>query len=208
MAIRLYSYWRSSAAYRIRIALNLKELEHEIIPISLAPGVSEQRSPEYQAKNPQMLVPFFEDGQVAISQSPAIFEYLEEAYPDVPLLPADIAQRSRVRAFAQVIACDIHPLQNLRVQKLIKSNFEGDGVNWAGYWIAQGFAALEELAGDGPFCFGSSPTMADAFLVPQIYNARRFQVSMDAYPKLTAIDAHCQTLPQFVAAAPEQQPDA
>ncbi len=208
MAIRLYSYWRSSAAYRVRIALNLKKLDYEIVPVSLAPGVAEHRDTTYQNMNPQMLVPFFEDGAVAMSQSSAIFEYLEDAYPEKPLLPESAAERSRVRAFAQAIACDIHPLQNLRVQQRIKSEYQADGPEWARHWIGEGFAALEQMLGDGPYCFGATPTMADAFLVPQIYNARRFQLSMDAYPKLTAVDAACNAIDAFVEAAPEQQPDA
>ena len=208
MAIRLYSYWRSSAAYRIRIALNLKGLEYEIKTVSLAPGVAEHRSPTYRSKNPQMLVPFFEDGDVAMSQSAAIFAYLEETYPESPLLPESVALRSRVRAFAHAIACDIHPLQNLRVQQYLKSQYQGNGVEWARHWIGEGFSALEEMVDPGPFCFGTSPTMADAFLVPQIYNARRFQLAMDAYPKLTAIEARCNELDAFIDAAPEQQTDA
>jgi len=208
MPIRLYTYWRSSAAYRVRIALNLKGLEFESVSVSLAPGVSEHRQDAYRAVNPQMLVPFLQDGDVAIGQSMAILEYLEEAYPEVPLLPRREPLRSRVRAFCNIIACDIHPLDNLRVLNYIRTEFGADPMTgWYAHWIEEGFAAAESLAGDGPFAFGKDVTLADALLVPQVYNARRFKVPLDRYPKLVAIADACNRLPAFRDAAPEVQPD-
>jgi len=208
MAIKLYGYWRSSAAYRVRIALNLKGLEYENIPVSLAPGVSEHREDTYRAKNPQMLVPFLEDGDVAIGQSMAILEYLEETYPVVPLLPATEPLRSKVRAFCNMVACDIHPLQNLRVLHHVKTAFDGDPKRWAAYWMGEGFTAMEAIASVGPCVFGDHPMFADALLVPQLYNARRFAVPLDDYPKLVAAVDHCNELKAFRKAAPEAQPDA
>ena len=207
--IKLYSYWRSSAAYRVRIALNLKGLEHDIVPISLAPGVSEHRQDAYRQKNPQMLVPFLEDGDVAIGQSMAMLEYLEESYPDVQLLPEEQALRSQVRAFCNMIACDIHPILNLRILNYIRTEFDTDPAgHWYGHWIHEGFKALEQFASDGPFVFGDQVSLADAFLVPQVYNARRFKISLDSYPKLVAAVDHCNELDAFKAAAPEAQLDA
>lgn len=207
--IKLYSYWRSSAAYRVRIALNLKELEHEIVPVSLAPGVSEQRSAAYRARNPQMLVPFLEDGDIAINQSMAILEYLEETYPVPSLLPDAEPSRSRVRAFCNIIACDIHPLNNLRVMEYVRDEFGADPTgDWYRTWIQRGFEACEAFADDGPYVIGDSVTLADVLLVPQMYNARRFKVPLDDFPKLVGIVDRCNELPAFRAAAPEAQPDA
>jgi maleylacetoacetate isomerase/maleylpyruvate isomerase len=209
MSIRLYSYWRSSAAYRVRIALNLKGLEHEIVPVSLAPGVSEHRGDAYRAKNPQMLVPYLEDGDLGIAQSMAILEYLEEAYPDVHLLPQSEPARSQVRAFCNMIACDIHPLNNLRVMKYIKHVLDADpSGDWYAHWIHEGFGAAEILAGDGPYVFGNAVTLADAFLVPQVYNARRFKVPLSDFPRLVAAVDACNKLVAFQDAAPEAQSDA
>lgn len=215
MTMRLYSYWRSSAAYRVRIALNLKNLPYETVPISLAPGVSEHRKDAYRSINPQMLVPFLEDGALGIAQSMAILEYLEETYSEVRLLPSAEPMRSRVRAFCNLIACDIHPLNNLRVQEYIRDEFGADrkaAADWYSHWIQEGFRAAEQLANDtavdGSYAFGDSPTLADALLVPQIYNARRFSVSLDDYPRLVGIDDACNKLSAFIKAAPEQQPDA
>ena len=209
MTIRLYSYWRSSAAYRVRIALNLKRLEYQTVPISLAPGVSEQRQDHYRAINPQMRVPFLEDGEVAIGQSMAILEYLEETYPAVMLLPKQHPLRSQVRAFCNIIACDIHPLMNLRVMTYIKDKYGADPTgDWYTNWIHEGFRAAETLTRDSNFVFGDAPTLADVLLVPQVYNARRFNVVLDEFPKLTAIAARCNELPAFKKAAPELQPDA
>jgi len=209
MSIKLYSYWRSSAAYRVRIALNLKGLEYDIVPVSLAPGENEHRQVAYRRKNPQMLVPFLEDGDVAIGQSMAMLEYLEETYPEVRLLPDEHPLRSLVRAFCNVIACDIHPILNLRILKYIKSEFDADPTaQWYGHWIHEGFKALEQLASDGPFVFGDQVTLADALLVPQMYNARRFKVPLDDYPRLVAAVDHCNELEAFKNAAPAAQPDA
>lgn len=209
MSIKLYSYWRSSAAYRLRIALNLKGLDHEIIPVSLAPGVSEHRSAEYERRNPQMLVPFLEDGDVAIGQSMAMLEYLEETYSQVALLPKQQPLRSKVREFCQAIACDMHPILNLRIMKYIKSEFDADPQeDWYSHWIYEGFKALEQMASDGPFVFGDTPTLADALLVPQMYNARRFKVPLDSYPRLVAAVDFCNELDAFKQAAPEAQIDA
>ena len=209
MSIRLYSYWRSSSAYRVRIALNLKGLHYEMVPVSLAPGVSEHRQAEYRKINPQMLVPFLEDGAISIGQSMAILEYLEENYPATRLLPVDEPARSRVRAFCNIIACDIQPLNNLRVTDYIRDELGADPFDgWYKHWLHGGFEACEKLAGDGPFVFGDVPTLADCLLVPQVYNARRFRISLDAFPKLVhAVDA-CNELDAFKNAAPEQQPDA
>ena len=209
MPIRLYSYWRSSAAYRVRIALNLKGLDHEIVPVSLAPGIAEHRGDAYRAKNPQMLIPFLEDGEVGIAQSMAILEYLEETYPGVRLLPQSEPMRSRVRAFCNMIACDIHPLNNLRVMNYIKSEYGADPTGaWYAHWVHEGFTAAEILAGDGPYVFGGEVTLADVLLVPQVYNARRFKVPLDDFPKLVAATDTCNELTAFRDAAPEAQSDA
>ncbi len=208
MSIKLYSYWRSSAAFRVRIVLNLKGLEHEIVPVSLAPGESEHRKEAYRRKNPQMLVPFLEDGDIAIGQSMAILEYLEETYPDVKLLPNEQPLRSQVRAFCNMIACDIHPILNLRIMSYIRDEFHADPMaHWYGHWIHEGFRALEQFASDGPFILGDNVTLADAFMVPQLYNARRFEIALGDYPKLVAAVDHCNGLEAFRSAAPEAQAD-
>jgi maleylacetoacetate isomerase len=208
MAIKLYGYWRSSAAYRVRIALSLKGLEYENIPVSLLPGVSENRQQAYREKNPQMLVPFMEDGDVAMNQSMAILEYLEETYPDVPLLPSSEPLRSKVRAFCNIVACDIHPLQNLRVLRYVSTEYDGDPKQWAAHWMREGFKALEAAASDGPYVFGENVTLADALLVPQIYNTRRIEMPTDDFPKLVAAVDNANKLEAFRVAAPEAQPDA
>lgn len=208
MSIRLYSYWRSSAAYRVRIALNLKGLAHEIVPVSLAPAESEHRKEKYRSINPQMLVPFLEDGDIAIGQSMAILEYLEETYRDVRLLPDEEPLRSKVRVFCNLIACDIHPLNNLRVMTYIRSKFDADPTaDWYSHWIHEGFKAAETLCSAEPFVYGKQVTLADAFLVPQIYNARRFNIPLEDYPKLVAAVEKCNELPAFKAAEPESQID-
>jgi maleylacetoacetate isomerase len=214
MAVKLYTYWRSSAAYRVRIALNLKGVDFEPVPVSLKPGDDEQRKDEYRAINPQMLVPFFDDGNVAIGQSMAILEYLEEKYPETPLLPLSEPLRSKVRAFCNAIACDIHPLNNLRVLKYLGGAFDVSDKqkdNWYAHWIAAGFQACEQFsvryAHDGPYAFGKQVTLADALLVPQMYNARRFNVPLEEYPRLVAVTDACNELQAFIDAAPENQPD-
>lgn len=211
----LYGYWRSSAAYRVRIALNLKGLAYETRPVHLVDHGGEQHAPDYQALNPQELVPcLVEQGQV-FTQSMAIIEYLDETHPAPPLLPADAAGRARVRALAQVVACDIHPIGNLRVLQYLTGQFGLDdsakGV-WSRHWIGEGLRAMETmLAGNvatGRFCHGDSPTLADACLVPQLYNAIRWKLPLDDYPTIRRIHDACQALEPFQRAAPEAQPDA
>ena len=213
MTATLYSYWRSSAAYRVRIALNLKGLDYETVSVSLVDG--RHRSDEFRARNPQGFVPFYDDGNVATGQSLAIMEYLEEAHPAPPLLPADTADRAFVRAFANLVCCDIHPLNNLRVLRHLEAEFgAGDDAKraWYRHWIGEGFDAAETLAvrhaNRGVYTLGDLPTIADACLVPQVYNARRFDLDMDRWPRLAAIDAACRELEAFRRAAPEAQPDA
>lgn len=211
--MELYGYFRSSAAYRVRIALALKGLEFRNVPINLAPSVSEQRSPEYLRINPQGRVPFFKDGDVAISQSSAILEYLEETYPDVPLLPSGAEDRATVRQLASLIGSDIHPLNNLSVLQVLKADFAADEAavqQWYHRWIIDGFTAFETLLGScaGRFCFGDMPTLADVYLVPQVWNARRFDTPLEAFPEIARIDANCNELDAFRVATPENQPDA
>jgi maleylpyruvate isomerase len=213
-AMRLYGYFRSTAAWRVRIALHLKDVAVEHAFRHLRKG--EQRSPDYLALNPQGLVPALQldDGALLI-QSLAICEYLEETHPEPPLLPqGDPVARARVRGFALAIACDIHPVQNLKVLNRLKALGQTqEGANaWAQEVIAEGLAACEALlraegGGGGPFCFGERPGLADLCLVPQLYNARRFGVDLAAMPRLLATEAACNTLPAFQAAAPERQPD-
>lgn len=212
--MKLYSYYRSSAAYRVRIALNLKQLPYETAAVHLLKNGGEQKQPEYSAKNPQKLVPALEDGGRVLTQSLAIIEYLEEQYPHRALLPADAAGRARVRALAQLIACDIHPLNNLRVLGYLKDTLaagEDARSQWYRHWVQQGFAALETLLQSdqtGRFCHGDAPGLADCCLVPQVYNARRFGVDLSPYSTIVRIDAACSALEAFQAAAPENQPDA
>jgi maleylacetoacetate isomerase len=213
--MRLYDYFRSSAAYRVRIALNLKGITPDArTHVHLRMG--SQRAQDYLALNPQGLVPALalDDGRV-LTQSLAIIEYLEETHPEPPLLPQDPAERARVRAIALQIACDIHPLDNLRVLNYLigtmgASREQKDG--WYRYWIDVGFEALEKsLARDaatGRFCHGDHPTLADICLVPQIANARRFDIDLSPYPTLIRIEAACNALPAFAEAAPARQPDA
>ncbi|WP_243049997.1 maleylacetoacetate isomerase [Dyella sp. RRB7] len=211
----LYGYWRSSAAYRVRIALNLKGLAYETQPVHLVRDGGEQHAPEFQALNPQALVPCLVDQGQVFTQSLAIIEYLDETRPTPPLLPADPAGRARARALAQVVACDLHPLGNLRVLQHLASQFGADeaakGV-WSRHWISEGLRALEAmLAGHvatGRFCHGDTPTIADACLVPQVYNAVRWKVPLDEYPTIRRIHEACEGLAAFRLAAPEAQPDA
>src|SRR5690606_35169709 len=212
--MKLYTYWRSSAAYRVRIALNIKNLPFESISRHLRKG--EHREASYLAQNPQGLVPALEDGGIVISQSLAIIEYLEEKHPEPPLLPANAADRACVRSMALAIACDMHPLKNLRVLEFLRSplGLEERAVKqtWYRLWIAKGFQGLEQQArrtsGDSRYMFGNSVTLADVFLVPQVYNARRFQCDLEPYPTLRSIAAHLESLPAFERARPESQPDA
>jgi maleylpyruvate isomerase len=213
--MKLYNFFRSSASYRVRIALNLKGLDYEQAPIHLRRGGGEQLDRAYRAINPQALVPALEDDGRILTQSLAIIEYLEERYPKPLLLPSDAAERAVVRSMALLIACEVHPIQNLRVLNHLKSDHkqsDDDTIRWARHWINLGFSALEQMiisvTKQGDFCFGKTPTMADICLVPQLGNARRFGVDLSAYPKLLAIEAACMSLPAFADAAPENQPDA
>jgi len=211
--IRLYGYWRSSAAYRVRIALNLKGIDYEQVPVHLARDGGEQHTAGFTSINPAGLVPVLVDGDLTLHQSLAILDYLEHRFPEVPLLPGDLEPRAQAVAIAQDIACDIHPLDNLRVLIYLKNELGADAQQaqqWYAHWIELGFAALEKRLDTlpGAFCVGDRPTWADPCLVPQIYNARRFDVPLDAYPKLTAVVDRCSKLDAFRQAAPEQQPDA
>ena len=210
--MKLYTYFRSSAAYRARIALNLKGLTAEMISIHLQKEGGLNRKPSYRAVNPQMRVPALQldSGEVLI-QSLAIIEYLDELHPQPPLLPRDPIARAKVRALAQVIACDIHPLNNTSPLRYLKNELGQDQAKidaWYQHWILDGFEALEALLGPGPYAFGSEITLADVCLVPQVANARRFKVPLDKFPRIVAADAACNKLAAFDKARPENQPDA
>lgn len=213
--MKLYSYFRSSAAYRVRIALNLKGIEYETISVHLTKDGGQQRSEAYRAVNPAGLVPALVDGDVAIGQSLAILEYLEETHPEPPLLPADPAGRARVRSIALAIACDLHPLNNLRVLQHLKHGLGLDEAAkdaWYRHWINVGLGAVEAmLAGHpqtGRYCHGDQVTLADVLLVPQVYNARRYNCDISAMPTVTRIAQACEQLDAFVRAEPARQPDA
>ncbi len=210
----LYGYFRSSAAYRGRIALNLKGLDYNQVPVNLVKG--EQRGGEHLARNPQGMVPSLVlDDSSVVNQSLAICEYLDEVHPEPALLPADALARARVRALAQSVACEIHPLNNLRVLKYLVGELGVDEtakLAWYRHWITEGFAALEATLSTDPssgdFCHGDTPTLADICLIPQVYNAERFECDLSAYPTIQRIAANCRSLPAFEKAAPEAQPDA
>jgi maleylacetoacetate isomerase len=212
-AIKLYTYWRSSACYRVRIALNLKELPYESIPVHLAKG--EQHAEGFQDVNPQELIPVLMHGGRMLRQSLAIIDYLDENFDtNRPLMPNVARERQRVRAIAQMIACDIHPLNNLRVQQYLEKEFKASEKQreaWTRHWIEEGFVALEAVLKDslatGTYCEGDSPTMADCCLVPQVYNANRVGVKLDKFPNIRRIYDECLKLPAFQDAAPERQPD-
>jgi len=213
--LRLYSYWRSSAAYRVRIGLNLKGLAHELVPVHLVRDGGQQHSAEYREINPQELVPTLCHGQRRMTQSLAILEYLDEVWPEPALLPATARERQRVRALAALVACDIHPLNNLRVLQYLDREWgvpQPERDAWVRHWIEAGFAAAEAMLAGHPstdtFCEGNLPGLADCCLVPQVYNARRFGIDMAAYPTIERIEAACLALPAFDAARPENQPDA
>lgn len=212
--LKLYSYWRSSASYRVRIALNLKGVPYEIAPVHLLRGGGEQHGPAYRALNPQGRVPLLVDGDLRLNQSLAILEYLEDRHPQPSLLPPSLTTRAQVRAFCQVIAADIQPFHNLSTLDALTSRFAADESargDWMRHWIERGLSALEQeygAAGDGHYVFGAAPTLADCLLVPQIYSAQRFGCDASRYPRLAEMAAQCMELPAFQRAHPDQQPDA
>jgi maleylpyruvate isomerase len=208
--MKLHGYFRSSASYRVRIALNLKGLSADHLPHHLRKG--EQRDPAYLAINPQGLVPTLDDGGTILTQSLAIIEWLEETHPEPPLLPQDPLRRAKVRAFAMALACDTHPVQNLKVLARLRQLGlpEEQVTDWAAWANREGLAACETLiAGEsGPFCFGTAPTIADLCLVPQLANARRFGVALEAFPRLLQAETAAKAVKAFADAAPDRQPDA
>jgi maleylpyruvate isomerase len=209
MALKLHGYWRSTAAYRVRIALNLKGLDYSNSPVDLRGG--QQQSAAYLAVNPQGLVPALETDDGVLIQSLAIIEWLEETFPEPALLPVDPAGRARARALAAIVGGDIHPLNNLRVLKRLRGPLragEEDVNSWISEWITRGFTAIEARMGDGAWCEGDAPGLADCFLIPQVYSARRFNVSLEAFPRIQAVCELAAGHPAFVAAEPERQADA
>ena len=212
--LKLYTYWRSSAAYRVRIALNLKGLSFESIPIHLVRQGGEHNSEAYRSINPQGLVPVLVHGDQIITQSLAICEYLDECFSHYPLLPADPLERARVRSMALQVACEIHPLNNLRVQKYLASACAEnlDAVAWMSHWMSSGFEAIERQLGKwdrgDTACLGEQPGLFECFLVPQVYNADRYGVDMSPYPEISKIVGYCRKRPEFLQAAPENQADA
>ena len=214
-ALTLYSYWRSSAAYRVRIGLNLKGLDYRIEPVHLVRDGGQQRTESYRALNPQQLVPTLLHGSRRITQSLAILEYIDECWPKPSLLPVDARGRARVRALSQLVACDIHPLNNLRVLQYLKRELgtEQPAIDeWMRHWMREGFGAMETMltasSDTGRYCHGDMPGLADCCLLPQLYNARRFTLDLAPFPTLRRIEAACLQLPAFDAARPENQPDA
>ncbi len=211
--MKLYSYWRSSAAYRVRIALNLKQLNVETLPVHLLKDGGQQHSAAFRELNPAELVPVLEDGKENLNQSLAIIEYLEEMHPEPALLPKEAIARAKVRALALDIACDMHPLNNLRVLQYLTGPLalsEAQKLEWLHHWMHSGFKALEQrlAVSAGTYCYGDTVSLADLCLVPQVYNALRFKLEMMDYPNINRIYHHCQQLAAFALAAPEQQPDA
>lgn len=210
--MQLYGYWRSSSSYRVRIALALKGLAYDNMPVHLVQG--QQRTPEYLARNPQGYVPCLVDGEHTLTQSLAIIDYLDRTYPEPRLIPDAAGPRAAVLAFAQIIACDIQPLQNVSVLKHVSSALgqpDSARAAWARHWMANGFAPLEAMLAARPpadCCFGDTPSLADVVLVPQMYNAERFELDLTPYPNLVRVTAHCRGLDAFAAAHPDRQPDA
>jgi maleylacetoacetate isomerase len=210
--VKLYSYFRSSAAYRVRIALNLKSLPYEMVAIHLTKDGGRQHTSEFRAINPQARVPALElsSGEI-LTQSLAIIEYLDEIHPEPPLLPADALGRAKSRAIAQMIACDVHPLNNLIALQYLRRQLKHEQAEidvWYHHWIIEGFTALETMLTPGPYACGTHVTLADICLVPQVANARRLKVPLDKFPKIVGVDTACMRLPAFDKARPEQQPDA
>jgi maleylacetoacetate isomerase len=210
--VKLYSYFRSSAAYRVRIALNLKSIAYEMESVHLVKDGGHNRRPEFRAFNPQMRLPtLITTAGDTLIQSLAIIEYLEETHPEPPLLPKDPIARAKVRAFAELIACDIHPLNNtgpLRYLKNAMGQQQSAIDTWYHHWILEGFEALEALIEPAPYTYGNTVTVADLCLVPQVYNARRLKVPLEKFPKILGVEAACLKLPAFDRARPENQPDA
>jgi maleylacetoacetate isomerase len=211
--LTLYDYWRSSAAYRVRIALNLKGLAYQAVPVHLVKDGGQQHSADYRALNPQGLLPLLVDGNQRIAQSLAILEYLEERYPQPALLPRDHGQRAQIRNIALHIACDIHPLNNLRVLQYLSSELGVDAAGkdaWYRHWVTTGLAAVEQGLQQQAteLSLGERPGLLEACLIPQVYNARRFNCDLHAYPRILAVVERCNSLPAFINAAPEVQPDA
>ena len=210
--MKLYTYFRSSAAYRVRIALNLKGLAYDSVSVSLLDG--QHKGEQYLNANPQGLVPALElDDGTVLSQSLAILEYLEECYPDSPLLPANPLERGRVRSVVNHIACDVHPLNNISILHYLRDNFKADKgqlKQWYSQWVARAFVSVEKVAseGNGQVCFGIEPGLADCLLIPQVYNAIRFDVDLSAFPAIGSIYRHCNTLSSFRLAHPDQQDDS
>jgi len=210
--VKLYSYFRSSAAYRVRIALNLKGLACETVPVHLVKEGGYNRRPEFRAINPQMRVPaLVAPTGDALIQSLAIIEYLDETHPEPPLLPKDPIARAQARALAEIVACDIHPLNNIGSLRYLRRELHQEQAAidvWYHHWVLAGFEAIEALVRPGPYACGGAVTVADLCLVPQVYNARRLNVPLDKFPKIVAIDTACLALPAFDRARPENQPDA
>lgn len=207
--MKLYDYFRSSASYRVRITLQLKQLEHELIEVHLVQDGGQQHHPDYVSQNPQGLVPLLVDDQIQLTQSMAILEYLEEKHPSPSILPSQPLAKAQARQLAMIIACDIHPLNNLRVLKYLTGELQhndNEKIAWYRHWVIQGFAAmekwLERYQSNGQFCIGDKPSIADICLIPQVYNALRFECDLAEYPLILSINEHCLSLPAFANAAP------
>lgn len=211
--MKLYSYFRSSTSYRTRIAMNIKGLDYEYVSVNLAKD--KQLEQAFKSINPQGLVPALQTDNLMLFQSPAILEWLEEVYPENPLLPKDAAGRIQVRALSAMIGCDVHPINNRRILQYLRNELsvgEDEVLAWCQHWMDEGFTALETLLAKdrtrGKFCYGNSPTFADCYLIPQVSSARRFKLDLLPYPNIVAIDEHCRTLKAFSDADPMNQPDA
>ena len=211
--MKLYNFFRSGTSHRLRIALNLKGLDFEYVAVDLR--TEEHLGASFKALNPQGLVPALVDGDLLLTQSPAIIEWLEERYPTLPLLPSNLQDRAKVRAIAAIIGCDVHPINNRRILEYLRKTLgcdEAAVLAWCTMWITAGFDALESILDAdkerGDFCFGHTPTLADAYLVPQVESARRFKVDLTPYPNIVAIDQACSVLDAFLLATPSAQPDA